>query len=462
MLLDKIQNCAEKTFHINALKPYQLLVTHRIIEQFDTDVAENQIVVLPTGSGKSLCFMIPAVLSKKLTIIIYPLLALMNDQSTKLNKLGIKNVTLRGGQSVEERASVFRHLHTDTRIVITNPETLNQEGIVSRLCQFEIEMLVVDEAHVISQWGSDFRPDYIKLRETITLLNPHQIVSFTATASDKTVNDICSVLYKERPVIVRADTDRDNISYSALPVLSKTQGVIDLLRYCKRPCIVFCGTRGTAYRLCMELKRVFPSYPMLYYHAGLSKEERVEIEAWFKATSDGVLFTTCAYGMGVDIPGIRTIIHHDLPENALEYLQESGRAGRDRKPARAWVLVPYGKQPDGKLENVFSGNLCRRRALLALIGEDKEECSGCDVCTKSVIKYPHGYPEIRSMLRRYPFRFSVNTAAGILAGDVFYRKYRSNPYFGLIDNIDILELRESVKNSGFDILLAKGHKKRTR
>lgn len=454
---DTIRNCAEKTFGISTVKPYQLLVTHRIIEQFNSVEEENQIVILPTGGGKSLCFLLPAVLCKKITIIIYPLLALMNDQMQKLQNLGIDCVVLKGGQSLSERGQIYSKLRHGTMIVITNPETLNQNSVRQALGKFEIEILAVDEAHVISQWGKDFRPAYVQLKETIQFLKPHQVLAFTATAGDQTIKDICNTLFVKEPIIVHSDTDRDNIYYSAYPVLSKDLGVAELLAVCQRPAVVFCGERRKTYELCLTMKRIFPDYQMRYYHAGLEKEERIRIETWFKNTDDAVLFTTCAYGMGVDIPGIRTIIHYDLPSDALEYLQESGRAGRDRKPATAWVLVPYKQKPDAGLMSVFTSDRCRHQALLEELGEYKEDCSGCDVCSKKVIRRPPCYGEIKSLIRFHPFQYTPSSAAGILSGDPFRSKDSFNPHFGVLD-IDELLLRESVLQSDIKYVTTGKHR----
>ena len=178
----KIQKYAEEKFGIKAVKPFQLLVMHRILEQENSKQVRQQIVLLPTGHGKSLCFLLPASLTKNITVIVYPLLALMNDQMKGLRNSGIDCVCLRGGQTKTERNEIFLKLESGTKIIITNPETLTQKSVLKKLAHFKIDLLVVDEAHVIAQWGEEFRPAYLKLHDAVKLLKPHQVLAFTATA----------------------------------------------------------------------------------------------------------------------------------------------------------------------------------------------------------------------------------------------------------------------------------------
>jgi len=438
-LTDTIIRTAYERFGITALKPYQLLVIQRIMEQESSFHVRNQIVILPTGTGKSLCFLVPATLCKGITVIVYPLLALMNDQIRKLREAGIECICIRGGQSYKERRDSFSRLGKSVKIVVTTPESLQNPWVMSHLRLHWISLLVIDEAHVISQWGKNFRPAYLGLTNVILRLMPHQILAFTATASKETIRDIRTCLFSSRPLIVRGDADRPNIIYGSYPALSREQGVLDLIRVCRKPALVFCRTRPDTRMLCQFMQMETKDIPLRYYHAGLSREEREKLESWFMHSEDGVLVTTSAFGMGIDKRGVRTVIHHRLPSEIEEYLQESGRAGRDGELSTAWVVVTVadrGPRPESPLMPIFTTNACRRRALLGALGQEKDECTGCDVCLGKVKKDMDGDRAVRTLARLWPFRFNTLMAAYLLCGcrnaNTAQRRISYNPLYGTL------------------------------
>ena len=444
--LDSIITTAREKFNITMLKPYQILVIQRILEQEDGNQVRHQLVILPTGTGKSVCFLIPATLCKGITVIVYPLLALMNDQMAKLKKAGIDCVCIRGGQTRQQRDEIFARLASGTRIVVTTPESLSGTYVMNRLSHFNISLLVVDEAHVISQWGKGFRPSYLSLTDAVIRLRPHQILAFTATATDRTIKDIRSCLFFSRPLIVIGDIDRPNIIYRSYPTLSRTQAVIELARTCRRPAVVFCRTRGNTERLCIRLLMETHGFPVRYYHAGLSREEREALEKWFMDSTDGVLLSTSAFGMGVDKKDIRTVIHHRLPSSYEEYLQESGRAGRDGNNSDAWVVVTsddmVAETPYSPVLEIFRPPLdgqpetCRRRSILKAMGQEKDECTGCDVCLGERRTEMTARRQFMKLIRRWPFRFDDTVAAFLLCGvkktKLIHYEDIMNPLFGSV------------------------------
>ncbi len=479
-LTEKIKHSAKELFNIETLKPFQLLVIQRILEQDAGAFVRHQLVILPTGTGKSLCFLLPAILCKNLTVIVYPLLALMNDQKMKLEKAGLDCVVLRGGQTKAQRQTIWDKLDMSssnnsdmlelkikTKIIMTTPETLLQKRIINKLKQYRISLLVIDEAHVIEQWGKDFRPHYANLKKAVASLMPKQVLAFTATASKNTVEAINGHLFPSRPLIIQGDIDRENIIYATYPTLDLNNATVDIVEHCQKPAIIFCRTRHEAHQLCYEITRDLykraqkgrsnhtPTAPIpqiKYYHAGLSRSERETLERWFSNTKNGVLVTTCAFGMGVDVKSIRTVIHHRLPNTFEEYLQESGRAGRDGKTSIAWVLKePKAKHPNNisALQEVFEQHRCRRHGLLKGMGIEKLECTGCDVCLGKVVQKSSEELILRDFTKMFAFKYTLEKASYILTGNcdnsVVNNADTLNPFFGILRNWNCTKLKEALK-----------------
>ncbi len=394
---DPLMEAARRLFGVDYLFPYQRLVISNILDA-DPEAVVRQIVVLPTGAGKSLCFQLPAMLARGVTVVVYPLLSLMADQLRRMGSAGLAAVAIRGGQPRGERASIWREVAKgEPVIVLTNPESLLQPEVRERLAAASVTHLVVDEAHCVSEWGESFRPSYLELPAAVQAIRPAKITAFTATASPLVLGSIRRILFGGAPVhLVESLPDRPNITYSVIRPVCKHRALRRLFGAggspaLERPAIVFCRSRKRVEEVARTLHSELGPGRALAYHAGLSREERELTEQRFFASKTAVLAATCAYGMGVDKGDVRSVVHFDLPSTVEAYLQESGRAGRDRATSHA-VLLADSSDLDGERADPLqleryrqmiayvqtSG--CRREYLMRLMGHELESCFGCDNC----------------------------------------------------------------------------------
>ena len=374
----------------------------------------RQIVILPTGAGKSFCFLVPALLLDGLTLVIYPLLALMADQKRKLDEAGLSSVVFTGGQEREKREEAFRSIAEGrVRIILANPEVLLQERLLSRLASCKIAHVAVDEAHCVGDWGDSFRPAYLQMGTVIRRLAPRVVTAFTATASDAVVSRIQEALFGGDAFLVRGNVDRPNIRYSVVNCLHKKKEALRLAVSCQRPMIIFCGTRYKAEDMAREIAALLGPDAVRFYHAGMERQEKRQVEDFFFSSDDGILCATCAYGMGVDKKDVRTVVHLESPLTIEEYVQESGRAGRDGRQADAVLL--WSPADDRKFDafepesrpfkmRLYAGAAtCRRQLLLEALGSEAVVCSSCDVCSRGGGPAPGAYDGKRALdfIRRH-------------------------------------------------------------
>jgi ATP-dependent DNA helicase RecQ len=302
------------------------------------------LVVMPTGSGKSLCYQLPALLRDDLTVVVSPLVALMQDQVEALHARGFADqVALINAQ--QDGAANARALGAaargDLKLLYVAPERFSSPGFAERMADVQVGLFVVDEAHCVSQWGHDFRPDYFRLADAARYLGARAIVASTATATPRVAGDIVRRLALRDPVRVATGFDRPNISFCALrpaphekhALLVGALGQEDAL-----PAIVYAGTRAGSDELAGRLREDLGVVAEAY-HAGLDRERRAAVQRAFLADEVDVVVATNAFGMGVDKPNVRTVIHSSVPASLEAYYQEAGRAGRDGAPARALLLA---------------------------------------------------------------------------------------------------------------------------
>ena len=482
---DYIKSAAKENFGIDYLFPWQRLVISNIIEAFEyqkmLDIIQKsgaeisvekmdeleddsfckgrQIVLLPTGAGKSLCFQLPSLFLEGPTLVIYPLLALMSDQLRRMQAGSLGCVLFRGGMSFEEVEENFRALANGTRIIIANPEVLQNENLLSRLCKAGISHIAIDEAHCVSEWGDSFRPAYLGLGDVIKKINPPVITAFTATASPGVLQRISEILFENQAHIVRSESDRQNIHYYVRQACAKKKEVLLLAKTEHRPMIVFCGTRYKAEDMSRELNACYGNKVSKFYHAGLERSEKEAVEKWFFESKDGILCATCAYGMGVDKKDIKTVVHLQVPETAEAYIQEAGRGGRDGSVAKAillWSLddaLAFSVFPSGSrkayMREFAATTECRRRVLLKALGAFEEAencaCSGCDVCEKktSVADWQQTF----SILKKRRNYYSETEIENKIISDLNKKALRligSNIW----THQDALEVIKQLKNSG--------------
>ena len=365
---------------------------------------QNTLAIMPTGGGKSLCFQLPALARDGLTVVISPLIALMRDQVRALKASGVSAGALTSGNTEEETSEVFAALHAGTlKLLYIAPERLASFGTQNLLQQANTTLIAVDEAHCVSQWGHDFRPDYLRIGELRRALNV-PLAAFTATADAETRDEIVTRLFDGvPPTIFLHGFDRPNLNLAFSAKNSPRTQILNFASSRKgQSGIVYCGTRAKTETLAKALSDA--GHSACHYHGGMDPNDRRVVETRFSREDGLIVVATVAFGMGVDKPDIRWVAHADLPKSIEGYYQEIGRAGRDGAPAETLTL--YGaddirfrrqqidespapndrKAADHGRLNALLGLAealeCRRKNLLGYFGETDVECGNCDLCEK--------------------------------------------------------------------------------
>jgi len=393
-LLDQLR----LTFGYDTFRPLQ----REIIE---ADLADRDtFALLPTGGGKSLCFQLPAIMrSTGLTIVVSPLIALMKDQVDQLQEAGVAATYLNSSLSSAEARTRLAGLHRgEWRLLYVAPERLMLDQWAENLKAWNVTAIAIDEAHCVSEWGHDFRPEYRQISKLRALLPEVPIMALTATATERVRSDIITHLKLRDPQVFVASFNRPNLTYKVLPKDGPSKQIIAFVKKREDESgIVYCATRATADRMADALAG--RGYSARAYHAGLDGEERARNQELFLRDEVKIICATIAFGMGINKPNVRWVIHHDLPKNIEGYYQETGRAGRDGLPGDCLLLFSAGdaaKQThfieeitNAQEQQVARAQLrqtmhyaesagCRRRELLAYFGETfpLNECGACDNC----------------------------------------------------------------------------------
>lgn len=362
----------------------------------------DSLTILPTGAGKSICYQLPAVASSGTALVVSPLIALMKDQVDALRKRGIAAAFVNSSLTSHEREKVMTQMSEGKlKLLYIAPERLMLENTLRYIARQKISFIAIDEAHCISNWGHDFRPDYRKLGELKSRLSGLSIHCFTATASPKVQDDIVVQLKLRDAQRSVADMDRPNLMYRMIPAIQRLEQICQIIdHYPRQSGIVFCMSRKETERLAADLRH--RGYNAAAYHAGFDMLERKRVQERFIRGQTDIIVATIAFGMGIDKPNIRFVIHNSLPQSVEHYLQECGRAGRDGLPSECVILYAGAdrfkrialteSEPSSRIEtvqlevhrmaNFASGSGCRRKALLASMGQQFafSQCGACDNC----------------------------------------------------------------------------------
>ena len=394
-----LHSILKRTFGYGVFRPLQ----QEIIEA--TLAGQDVFALLPTGGGKSLCFQLPALSRPGLTVDVSPLIALMKDQVDQLHASGVAATFLNSTLGADEARSRLRGLHRgEFKLLYVAPERLMLEGWVENLKNWNVTCLAIDEAHCVSEWGHDFRPEYRQLAKLRTALPDVPVMALTATATSRVRLDIISHLKLRDPATFVASFNRPNLTYRVVPKDQPAKQIIDFVRKREHESgIIYCASRATAERVAESLAgRGFSARP---YHAGLTADERATNQEQFLRDDTRIICATIAFGMGINKPNVRWVIHHDLPKNIEGYYQETGRAGRDGLPGDCLLLFSPGdiaKQThfldeitNEQEQQIARAQLrqivhyaesagCRRAELLQYFGErfPIDNCAACDNCSE--------------------------------------------------------------------------------
>jgi ATP-dependent DNA helicase RecQ len=427
----------KKDFGYDQFRPLQ----EEIIR--DALAGRDVFALMPTGGGKSLCFQLPALLREGLTIVVSPLISLMKDQVDALQTSGIAATFLNSALERNEAVERLRRLNRgEYRLLYVAPERLMLDGFLERALNWNITQIAIDEAHCISEWGHDFRPEYRELKKLRRHLPDVPIMALTATATERVRKDIVDQLHLHNARCYVASFNRPNLTYRVVPKSSPYEQVLTLIR--GRPNesgIVYCASRKTADSLATKLNG--DGVKAKPYHAGLESTDRAEHQEQFLRDDARVITATIAFGMGINKPNVRFVIHHDLPKNIESYYQETGRAGRDGLPSECVLLFSasdvvkqtrfieeksekeqrIAREQLGQMVHYAETRECRRATLLRYFGEEfPVPCNGCDNCLEPRETFDgtvHAQKFLSCVYRIYEkqgFGFGLNHVVDVLAG----------------------------------------------
>ena len=433
----------------------------------------DTLVLMPTGGGKSLCYQLPALCLDGLTLVISPLIALMKDQVDALRANGVAAAFVNSSVPAQEAHGILTAARTGRlKLLYVAPERLAVPGFQEFLGSVKVDLVAIDEAHCISEWGHDFRPDYRNLRTLRDTLSTATIIALTATATAKVRDDIVEQLGMPRARQFVSSFNRENLTYIVRPKRRPFDHLVqNLRRHADGSAIVYCLSRDGTETLASKLSR--QGLPALPYHAGLDSSVRRDTQERFIRDDARIIVATIAFGMGIDKPDVRLIAHYDLPKTLEGYYQETGRAGRDGLPSECVLYFSAGdrakftrfideiedpterERAHQKLDQMIAygeARTCRRAFLLQYFGEryDRPDCAGCDVCLAE--REAFDATEIAQMVlsavirtgERFGPAHVINVLRGSRAKKVLEWRHDELPVYGIARRFDRDELKEVV------------------
>jgi ATP-dependent DNA helicase RecQ len=403
-LENKIHHILKSKFGYDTFRYPQEEIINHVLAQKDA------LVIMPTGGGKSLCFQIPAIAMEGITLVVSPLIALMKDQVNAMNALGINAAAYNSHASMDEIRRIENDCYNNKiKLLYLSPERLGAESCFTFLSRLKIEMIAVDEAHCVSMWGNDFRPDYLNLAKLKVAFPSLPFIALTATADGATQLDIVNQLKLNNAEVFISSFERKNITLTAAPANARIDMIEKLIKRNEgKSGIIYCTSRKSTESVCEALRK--RGIDASFYHAGLPAEERTEVQESFINDDTQIICATIAFGMGIDKSNVRWIVHYNMPKNIEGYYQEIGRAGRDGLPSEALLLYnfmdyellkefikdsesteSYKDIQYAKLDRMWecaNTTDCRTNLLLNYFGEFRQEpCNHCDNCMQPREKF---------------------------------------------------------------------------
>ena len=466
MTNSSLHKLLQQYFGYSSFRPLQEEIIRDVLDKKDV------FVLMPTGGGKSLCFQLPAILQDGITIVVSPLIALMKDQVDNLQKNGIAAAFFNSTLSLAEQSALKAALlQNKIKLLYVAPERLMQDSFIEFLQKLPIRLFAIDEAHCISEWGHDFRAEYRQLSLLKKVFMHIPVIALTATATQRVKADIVQQLSLHNPSMYQGSFNRSNLHYKVQPKTDLVEQVIEYIKH--RPGesgIVYCARRDTVDQLADALQR--EEIRALPYHAGLEELRAHNQEKFVREDAD-VIVATIAFGMGIDKPNVRYIIHADLPKNIEQYYQETGRAGRDGLPSECLLLFSYAdkekaeyfirQKEDVKEQEIAYGQLsqilnfaqhrrCRRHVLLAYFGEEftEENCGACDNCLQppEIVDATVLVQKILSCVYHLHGKFGATHIAQILTGSKTKRLlgwgHNQLSTYGIVKEYSAHQLKEYI------------------